>query len=131
MALSREEKLQLMGSLNWDYAVSPEEMLAVIEGSLDKAGPFDRETLMLRSLERLSWHYMTALWGGVEAFTELYTPRLRGRIWPKERRQQFDFAAGILRGEPVSPPGWDSEYYKSKRHRFFSDRGNRAEQGVL
>jgi len=131
MALSREEKLSLMRNLNWDYDVTAEEMLSVIEGKTEKIGPFDRETLMVRSLERLPWHYMTALWGGVEAFLELYTPRLARRVWPKERRKQFDFAAGILRGEPVSPPEWGTEYFNTKRDRFFSDRRHSVEQGVL
>ena len=63
MKLSHEEKLELMRSLNWDYNVSPEDMLAVLEGKLDKIGPFDKTFLFVRSLERLPWHYMIGLWG--------------------------------------------------------------------
>ena len=53
MKLSREEKLKLMRSLNWDYTTTPEDMLAVVEGELDKAGPFDKTFLFVRSLQRL------------------------------------------------------------------------------
>ncbi|MDR3337119.1 MAG: hypothetical protein LBT16_07940, partial [Treponema sp.] len=81
MELNREEKLKLMRNLNWDYKVSPEEMLAVLEGALEKAGPFDRGFLFQRSLERLPWHFLIALWG-VEAAKELYTPELARRLWP-------------------------------------------------
>jgi hypothetical protein len=124
MVLSREEKLASLGSLNWDYTTSPEDMLAVLEGRVEKAGPFDQKTLLVRSLERLHWEYVAALWG-IEKIKALYTPELSRRIWPKGRRRLFDFAIGILRKEPVSPSGWGSEHYKSKRNRFFSDRGNR------
>jgi hypothetical protein len=124
MALSLEEKLAYMRSLNWDYTTDPEAMLAVLEGRVEKAGPFDQKTLLVRSLERLHWEYVVALWG-VEKIKELYTPELSRRIWPGSRRRLFDFAVGILRKEPVSPSGWGSEHYKSKRNRFFSDRRNR------
>jgi hypothetical protein len=52
IAISHEEKLRLMGSLNWDYLDKPEDMLAVIEGRLESSGAFNREKLFIRSLER-------------------------------------------------------------------------------
>jgi hypothetical protein len=124
MVLSLEEKLKCMKSLNWDYTTSPEDMLAVLEGRVEKAGPFDQKTLLVRSLERLHWEYVVALWD-VEKIMALYTPELSRRIWPKGRRRLFDFAVGILRKEPVSPSGWGSEYNKSVRSTFLSDRWNR------
>ncbi|MDR1901908.1 MAG: hypothetical protein LBQ88_06485 [Treponema sp.] len=125
MILSRDEKLAVMRSLNWDYSTSPEDMLAVLEGRLPKAGPFDRNFLFVRSLERVSWHRLIALWG-VEAVKELYTPELARRLFPRDLRRKYDFALAVLRREPVSVAGWGAERYKSKRHRFFSDRGNRS-----
>jgi hypothetical protein len=124
MTLSLEEKLSYMSSLNWDYTTSPEDMLAVLEGRIEKAGPFDQKTLLVRSLERLHWEYVVALWG-IEKIKKLYTPELSRRIWPKGRRRLFDFAIGILRKEPVSPSGWGSEYSESVRDTFLSDRWNR------
>lgn len=125
LELTHEEKINLMQSLNWDYLDKPEDMLAVIEGRLESSGAFNREKLFVRSLERLPWHYTTALWG-ISAIKELYSPKIAERIWPKEKRYHYDFALTVLRGEPLSPPGWGTEYFKSERYRFFSDRGNRA-----
>jgi hypothetical protein len=125
ITLTHEEKLGLMRSLNWDYLDKPEDMLAVIEGSLASSGAFTREKLFVRSLERLSWYRIIGLWG-VEEINKLYTPELAGRIWPKDRRWRYDFALAILRREPVSPARWGSEHYKSARYRFFSNRGNGA-----
>jgi hypothetical protein len=88
MVLSLEEKLKCMKSLNWDYTTSPEDMLAVLEGRVEKAGPFNQKTLLVRSLERLHWEYVAALWG-VEKIKALYTPELSRRIWPKDRRRSL------------------------------------------
>jgi hypothetical protein len=121
--LSREEKLHLMGNLNWDYLDTREDMLEVIEERLESSGAFNREKLFVRSLERIPWHYMTALWG-IEAIKRLYTPDIARRIWPKSRRYHFDFALAVLRREALPPARWGDEYFKSQRYRFFSDRGN-------
>ena len=122
ITLTHEEKLKLMGSLNWDYLDKHEDMLAVIEGRLESSGAFNREKLFVRSMERLTWYSFIGLWG-VETVKELYTPKLASRIWPKERKQHYDFAIGILRKEPVSPTKWGTEYFKSERFKFFSNRG--------
>jgi hypothetical protein len=125
MEVSREEKLALMKSLNWDYAVSPGDMLDVVEGKTAKAGPFDETALFIRSLERLHWQYVVALWG-VEGIKRLYTPEAAARIWPKSRRRNFDFAVGILRKEPVPPAEWGTPYCRALQHTFLPDRWNRA-----
>jgi len=125
MQLSYDDKLELMSSLNWDYLDTYEDMLAVIEGRLERSGAFTRDRLFVRSLERLPWHYVTALWG-VETIKDMYTPEIANRIWPKERRHHFDFALAVLRKEPLPPSRWGHEYFISQRHTFFSDRGNGA-----
>ena len=125
MKLSREEKLKFMRSLNWDYNVTPEDMLDVLEGKLDKVGPFDKNFLFLRSLQRLPWHYMIGLWG-VEAAKELYTPEAAARLWPKSIRSTYDFAFAILRREPVSPTEWGSPRCRELQNTLFSHRWYRS-----
>ena len=125
LQLSYIERIELMDSLNWDTLDKREDMLAVVEGRLESSGSYTRDKLFIRSLERLPWHYVTALWG-IEAIKDLYTPENANRIWPKERRRHFDFALAVLRRETFPATRWGTEYYKSERYRFFSDRGNSA-----
>jgi len=125
LTLTHEEKLKFMRTLNWDYLDKYEDMLAVIEGRLESSGAFNRDKLFVRSLERIPWHYVVALWG-VETIKELYTPEIAKRIWPKDRRYHFDFALAVLRREPVPTTRWGDEYFKSKRFEFFSNRGHSA-----
>jgi hypothetical protein len=130
MTLSYDEKIKLLSGLKWDYTTAPEDMLAVAEGRLNKAGSFDRTFLFVRFLERVPWHYIIAFWG-VELVKELYTPEAAKRIWPRDRRRHFDFALAVLRGEPVSPPEWGTERAEELRHTVFSHRWYRTEPGLL
>jgi hypothetical protein len=125
ITLTRDEKLDLMGSLNWDYLDKPEDMLAVIEGQLDSSGAFNRDKLFVRSLERLSWYSIIGLWG-LETVKRLYRPELAGRIWPKSLRERYDFAFALLRREPLPPARWGDEHYQQMRHTIFSNRWYRA-----
>jgi hypothetical protein len=52
MALSYDKKIKILSSLNWDYTTFPEDMLAVVEGRLGKARPFDQDFLFVRFPER-------------------------------------------------------------------------------
>jgi hypothetical protein len=61
--LSYKEKINLMRSLNRDYLDTYEDMHSVIEGRIKTFGAFTQDKLFVRSLERLPWHYVTALWG--------------------------------------------------------------------
>ena len=121
LTLTHEEKLKFMRSLNWDYLDTHEDMLAVIEGRLESSGAFNREKLFVRSLERIPWHYVVALWG-IETIKELYTPEIAGRIWPKSRRYHFDFALAVLRREPLPLTGWGDEHYQQMWRPFLSNR---------
>ena len=130
MRLTHKQKLDLMKSLNWNfYKDTPEDMLAVIEGRLESSGGFNREALLVQSLERLQWHYIMALWD-VEVLKKLYTPQLKRRIRP-QLRGLHDFAFSVLRGEPLPASGWGSQYCEQMRNTFLSDRWNRAKQRLL
>ncbi|MCL1969729.1 MAG: hypothetical protein FWF65_09335 [Bacteroidetes bacterium] len=119
-----------MRSLNWDYLDTYEDMLSVIEGRINTSGAFTQDKLFVRSLERLPWHYVTALWG-IEKIKELYTPEIAKRIWPKERRYHFDFALAVLRREPLPATRWGDEHYKQMWRPVFSNRWYGVKPGLL
>jgi hypothetical protein len=120
-ALTREEKLKLMRSINWDYNATPEDMLDVIEGYRDSAGAFDREGLFVRSLERLSWYHIVELFG-VDLMIRLWTPELARRLRSKEMRKDYDYAISILRGKPLPTPEWGVRNYRPVRNPFLPNR---------
>lgn len=68
--MEREQKIEYVKSLLWDYNISPEECLEVLEGSRKKAGHYDAEMLFRKMIE--SWRWFTVL-----------------KILPKERIQEL------------------------------------------
>jgi len=129
--LTADKKLDLMKYLCWDYNVSPQSMLDVIEGRTELAdGVFDKEKLLVRCLERLPWHYVVSLWNKDE-LNKLYSPELSKRLFPKQKRSEIDGTFAILRRETLPHSGWGDEYSKSLKRTFLSDRWNSVEQSVL
>ena len=55
MLSAYEERLGLMRSLMWDYNISPEDCLDVLEGTREKAGHYTEATLFCKLLESYRW----------------------------------------------------------------------------
>lgn len=61
--LSKTEKLSLLDSLTWDYTVTFEDLLSIIDKTQNKELPFSEKTLFARCLETFTWENMISLWG--------------------------------------------------------------------
>ena len=79
----------ILKSIVWDYRVAPSKLLRVMKGTRIKEGPFTRERLFIRMLERLSWYEILDVLG-LESVTELLTAKVIARIRPPERRRQYE-----------------------------------------
>ena len=55
MLISREEKLDLLRRLMWDYNIAPEECLEALEGARTKAGHYTDETIFRKLIESYPW----------------------------------------------------------------------------
>jgi hypothetical protein len=128
--ITREEKLDLMKSLNWYALDTPEEMLAVIEGTSESSGTFDTAKLFVKSLERLRWYSIIGLWG-VENIKKLYTEDLANRIWPKSRRKEYDIAIGLLREDAIPTPRWGDGTLEQTWGSLLSNRWHCSEQRLF
>jgi len=120
------DRLELVKRLNWDYDVEPEMLLQVIDGTMLKAGPFDADRLLVRSLERLGWYSVIALWGKTRLAgfaIDAVLPRLRSA----ELRKRYEFSFKLLRGEIISAAGWSPELRSRVRNGFLSHRWDRAQ----
>ena len=130
MKLSTQDKHDILAGISWDYTVSEKDLLDVINGKKEKAGPFTSEKLLVRCLERVSWHRIVALWG-IENILKLYTPKLLMQIHSKELRKRYDTVFRLLRKEPLPASSWGSEYHKNLQHTFLSDRRYGSEPRIL
>ena len=130
MHLTREEKIQIVRNLNWDYNVEPEEILSMIDGAKKKAGVFHRKGFFIRCLERMPWHRISALWGPEEA-ERMLTLETIHMVRSKSRREQLGQLEKILRGKALPPAEWNTDLRKKIEHTVLSNRWYRSQQGVL
>ena len=114
-------KLRSLKRINWDYTLSPEDLFAVINGKKAKAGHWNREDLLLRMLERLSWYELLDFFT-IEELALKLRPKLLARLHNKEKREKYERLGKILRKEPVSFTKWGAEYREKSRDTLFSNR---------
>ena len=119
------QKKAIVESLNWDSTVSAESLLKLVDGNSQTESGISRESFFLRCLERVPWHNLVPLWNGIENCKKLYTDNVKKGLRNVTLRKKFDFIFGILRGEPVQAPEWDSEYCQKLKRTFLPDRWNR------
>ncbi|MDR1975021.1 MAG: hypothetical protein LBQ31_10220 [Bacteroidales bacterium] len=124
MKSSNTAKIELVKSLNWDYNISAEDILDVVENRKIKAGAFDKESIFLRSLERLNWSDIITLWD-MEDMKNLYTSELSSKLFPRSLKQKYDITFSILRKHPVPFAGWGSERARKMQNTFLSHRWDR------
>jgi hypothetical protein len=128
--LNKKEILSRMKLLTWDYDVDPWKLYEVITGKIDKAGPFTREMVFLRMMERLSWYDCIHLLG-IEFLRKELEPSLIKKIRFKALREKYEFARKVLQGKTVPSSGWSAENRERIKHSLLSDRWYRAEQALL
>jgi hypothetical protein len=100
-----ERKLK---SLLWDYVVDPAEACNVLMGKCRQAGPFNREKLLIRMLERLSWYDLLEIFGP-EGVKKILTPEIIRKLRFPYQKERYEFIRRILHGESVSFTGWRPE----------------------
>jgi hypothetical protein len=59
-------KNSILEPLCWDSSVITEELLPLVDGVVSSVGDFSRESLFLRTLERVPWYNLILLWNGAE-----------------------------------------------------------------
>lgn len=111
--------------LFWDYVVDPSEAYALLMGRRRQAGPFDRERLLIRLFERLSWYDLLEILG-VEGVKETLTPEIIQKLRLPCMKERYEFIRSTLHAEPVSFTGWNPENRARIGAAFLSHRRHSA-----
>ena len=131
ISVDEKERIRLiMKHVVWDYDIDPYQLHEVVLGLREKAGHFDRQRVLLRMLERLSWYDLLDLLG-VDLLRTLLTPGTIAQIRRRDVRERYEHIKRVLHDEALPSSGWNPEYRERIRHTLLSDRWYRSEQGKI
>ena len=74
----------------WDYSISPDQMEALLDGRIDKAGHYSREKLFAKILTGLPWYTILQLMP-VNLIKQMLTDEVIGNLWPGSVQKQYEY----------------------------------------
>jgi len=120
-----ERVKEILKPIIWDYDIDSELLYEVLECKRDRIGTFNKEKIIIRTLERLSWYELLELLGKEEPGKNL-TEDIIQKLRFKEMQDKYEFTRKILQEEAVSYTGWSARYRKKSRHTLLSKRWYRT-----
>ena len=105
----------------WDYNVDAGELHAFLCGEKERFHHFTREMLYVRILERLFWYEILDFLP-LTVIKQMLTPKTISMLRSESMRQKYDYAAGILHKQTLSPSVWDHRNHKKSQYPILSDR---------
>jgi len=124
--LTKEEKNKVLRSIVWDYQVDGQKLMEVMTGSRDAEGPFNKERIFLRMLERLPWYDILNL-VGIKFLQENLTYKRIAQLHQPHQRNRYERIRKILHREPLSFSGWNPCHRQKYRSTLLSNRWHRAQ----
>lgn len=88
--LTRFEKVNLLTELMWEYEIPGGQVLDLLEGKRETAGPYTAETLFRKLLESYSWYTILSILGP-ERVLLLLTDRTIASLRFKSLSQRYEF----------------------------------------
>jgi len=85
-----EDRHKMLRQIMWDYNIPPEDVKEVIEGKMEKAGHYTRETLMVKLLESYPWFTLMELFTP-EELRKLISDNVVRKLRFKSLRTRYEF----------------------------------------
>ncbi len=88
--MDQSEKIKLLRALSWDYNIPVEDLDALLTGSTDLAGHYDKHKLFIKILETYPWFTILQLYP-IKDITELLTEKAIMQLRQPSLRKQYEF----------------------------------------
>ena len=111
----------IIQKLLWDYDISAEEVVQVIQGEKKKCIHWDFEKLFIRMLEKLNWYDLLYFLGAERIKKEL-TIAHKEKIHNPSLKNYYERLRKILYGETVPFTKWGPEFSEKVKDSLFSNR---------
>ena len=126
--MDKQQKLELISRINWDYDFTLQEALNIIENKNDNSAA--RINFYVKSLETFTWQDLVALWG-LDEVDRLYTSKTRRMIFSKYLREEYDGVFELLRNKTLSYTERSPEELEKFKSSLLFNRRNRCKQRVF
>ena len=93
--MTRDQKIELMKGLMWDYNIPPDHCLEVLEGNRKTAGHYNEETLFRKLLESYPWFTILKMLP-VKRISELLSEKIIQLLRFKSIRTSYEFVRSRL-----------------------------------
>jgi hypothetical protein len=119
--MNKKEINKILKGVIWDYDIDPYDLYLITLEQKPPVGFFTKENILRRFLERLTWYEIQTLYTK-EYLKKNITTLLVNRMRNKHIKQKYELIRKVLREEPISFSGWDSENRKRIKSTLLSNR---------
>jgi hypothetical protein len=105
MNIPEERKKELLKQVIWDYNVSPDLLLDILENKLKKYSHINRKYLINRCFNYLNWYQFVSLFDKNDLLNVLQEINVDSRKTGKKTIIGLEFAKRFLRKETLSASG--------------------------
>jgi len=103
--MNRQQRHKILKSLMWDYQIPAGDLEMLLDGKIDKAGHYTRETLFAKMLSGLPWYTVIQL-VTAEGAKQLLTDDVIKSLWPESIQIKYRYVKKRLQ-EALPDPGQD------------------------
>ncbi len=119
--LDENEISKIMQLIVWDYDINPLDLYDIVTEKKNKIGIFDKQRILIRMIERLSWYDLVNLLG-IEFLKINLASSILNKLRFSSTKDKYEIIRKVLQGETVSFTGWSPEYRKKIKHTLISHR---------
>jgi hypothetical protein len=88
--MDQQQRHKILRSVMWDYNIPESEIEKLLDGKIDKAGHYTRETLFAKMLTSLSWYTIIRLIPAADV-KKLLSDKVIEQIWPRSVQKQYRY----------------------------------------
>lgn len=93
--MTKEEKLDIVKSMFWDYQVAPEDALKVLNGEAEYIGKLHKNELFIKILNFLPWHKVREIFPE-NMLAEVLSDEVIKGLFPPILRERYTYVRKLL-----------------------------------
>ncbi len=114
---------QKIGNAFWDYNVDSAELFDILLNKKAGNGFFNKEYILRRLLDRLSWYELIDVLG-IDYIRQNLSKSIISKLRNNTLKERYEFVRKFLQEETLPFSGWDNKTCERLKSSVLSDRWN-------